>query len=129
MIKPVPQTYAGVRFRSTLEADWAATLDARGIAWSYEPEAVELPSGELYRPDFWLPGLEAWLEVKGPGVPGVEKAYALGAAGHTVVIGGPPIRGAADWQIVDYISPATHIRLLEALGRPGTAAMARAPRA
>jgi hypothetical protein len=65
-IKAVPQTYRGVRFRSTLEADWAASLDALSIAWSYEPEAVQLPSGELYRPDFWLPEITTWLEVKGP---------------------------------------------------------------
>lgn len=67
MIRAVPQTYQGIRFRSTLEADWACTLDAYRIAWQYEPEAIQLPrSGDFYRPDFYLPQIRTWLEVKGP---------------------------------------------------------------
>jgi hypothetical protein len=62
----VPVIYSGVRFRSTLEGDWAATLDSLDIEWQYEPEAVQLPSGCLYRPDFYLPRIATWLEVKGP---------------------------------------------------------------
>lgn len=65
-ITPIPKTYAGVRFRSTLEADWAATLDELNVRWQYEPEAIKLPSGELYRCDFYLPEITTWLEVKGP---------------------------------------------------------------
>lgn len=97
--KAVPQTYAGVRFRSTLEADWAATLDHAGLTWSYEPEAVQLPSGTLYRPDFWLPQLECWMEVKGPGVPGMEKTIEL-ASIEWVVIGKAPLRGNTHWDII-----------------------------
>lgn len=33
----MPTTYQGVRFRSTLEADWAATFDALGVAWQCYP--------------------------------------------------------------------------------------------
>jgi hypothetical protein len=66
MITPIPVTYSGIRFRSTLEADWAATLDSLGIEWQYEPEGVQLPSGSMYRPDFYLPRIATWLEVKGP---------------------------------------------------------------
>jgi len=79
-IAAVPTTYAGVEFRSTLEADWAATLDSLGIVWQYEPEAVRLPSGTLYRPDFYLPGIATWLEVKGPHMERVFKAYELAQA-------------------------------------------------
>jgi hypothetical protein len=32
-----PTTYAGVRFRSRLEARWAAFFDLAGWAWEYEP--------------------------------------------------------------------------------------------
>lgn len=103
-IKAVPQTYAGVQFRSTLEADWAATLDRLAVSWSYEPEAIELPSGALYRPDFWLPALGCWLEVKGPGVPGIEKAEELAAAGHWVIRGNPPLRGLVDWELLPHPS-------------------------
>lgn len=78
-IRAVPQTYRGVRFRSTLEADWAATLDSLDIAWEYEPEAVQLPSGEFYRPDFYLPECTTWLEVKGPHDERIDKVRELGA--------------------------------------------------
>jgi hypothetical protein len=74
-IEALPTVYRGTTFRSALEASWAATLDSLGIAWDYEPETVALPSGKRYLPDFHLPEIGAWLEVKGPGVPRVEKAY------------------------------------------------------
>jgi hypothetical protein len=98
VIQSVPRTYAAIQFRSTLEADWACTLDALGVAWCYEPEAVRLPSGEHYRPDFWLPALEVWLEVKGPNVPGLEKTYEFARSVlQLVVIGRPAIRGIVDF--------------------------------
>ena len=80
MIKAIPQTYAGVRFRSTLEADWAATLSGLEIRWQYEPEGIELPSGLLYRPDFYLPQLSTWLEVKGPHNERINKTIELAEA-------------------------------------------------
>jgi hypothetical protein len=36
-IAAIPTTYAGVRFRSRLEARWAATFDLLGWEWAYEP--------------------------------------------------------------------------------------------
>ena len=36
-IKPIPTLYAGVRFRSRLEARWAAFFDLAGWSWEYEP--------------------------------------------------------------------------------------------
>lgn len=72
-VRSIPTEYAGVTFRSRLEATWAYNLDAWGIRWSYEPEGVILPSGARYLPDFWLPEIRTWLEVKGPGVGGLEK--------------------------------------------------------
>lgn len=79
-IRAVPKTYRGSRFRSTLEADWAATLDQLGIVWQYEPEAVRLPSGQLYRPDFYLPRIATWLEAKGPHDERIEKTRELAEA-------------------------------------------------
>lgn len=79
-IEALPTWYAGVTFRSRLEADWAATLDTLNIAWEYEPERITLPSGTVYIPDFWLPKIGTWLEVKGTGVPRIEKALELGEA-------------------------------------------------
>lgn len=102
----LPTYYAGTTFRSALEASWAATLDTLDIAWEYEPETVTLPSGATYIPDFRLPDIGCWLEVKGPGVPRVEKAYEFGKSlacdcewlrcscrwtgGELVLIGHPP---------------------------------------
>jgi hypothetical protein len=101
----VPTAYAGITFRSHLEAKWATLLDSWGIAWQYEPETITLPSGTAYIPDFLLPDLGTWIEVKGPGVPRIEKAIELGKTrachcesncscewpgGELVLIGHPP---------------------------------------
>lgn len=57
--------YAGYRFRSRLEARWAVFFDVFGLAYRYEPEGFELEGGGRYLPDFYLPDLRAWAEVKG----------------------------------------------------------------
>jgi hypothetical protein len=36
-IKAIPTTYSGVRFRSRLEARWAAFFDLARVKWQYEP--------------------------------------------------------------------------------------------
>lgn len=57
--------YAGCRFRSRLEARWAVFFDALGIDWDYEPQGYVLFGGKGYLPDFHLPRLGVWVEVKG----------------------------------------------------------------
>jgi hypothetical protein len=47
MTEAIPTTYAGVRFRSRLEARWAAFFDLLGFEWEYEP--LDLAG---YIPDF-----------------------------------------------------------------------------
>lgn len=47
----IPTTHAGTRFRSRLEARWAAFFDAIGWAWEYEPFDLD-----GYIPDFVLLG-------------------------------------------------------------------------
>jgi hypothetical protein len=105
-IAALPTIYRGTQFRSLLEACWAATLDSLSITWEYEPETFDLPSGVKYLPDFHLTEIGTWLEVKGPGVPRIEKAYELGKmlacgckdfscecswpGGEMVIIGHPP---------------------------------------
>lgn len=104
----LPTIYRGTQFRSLLEASWAATLDSLGIVWEYEPQLFELPSGTKYLPDFHLTEIGVWLEVKGPGIPRIEKAFELGKAlacgcedrscecdwpgGEMVIVGHPPER-------------------------------------
>lgn len=78
-MKAIQTRYAGCHFRSRLEARWAVALDHLGVKWEYEPQGFELPSGP-YLPDFWLPELKTWIEVKGqaPTKKEVEKACDLG---------------------------------------------------
>jgi hypothetical protein len=65
-IKAIETHYQGYRFRSRTEARWAVFFDALGIAYQYEPEGFELPDGTRYLPDFWLPVLGYWIEIKPP---------------------------------------------------------------
>lgn len=64
MIKPIETVYKGYRFRSRLEARWAVYFDAIGIDWEYEKEGYDLGDGFYYLPDFWLPQVNMWGEVK-----------------------------------------------------------------
>lgn len=65
MIQAIETEYAGCRFRSRLEARWAIFFDKLGVEWQYEPQGFTLPSGRQYLPDFRLPQLGLWVEVKG----------------------------------------------------------------
>lgn len=62
-MKAIKTRYRGYAFRSRLEARWAVFFSQLGLPWEYEKEGYELPSG-LYLPDFWLPTLNAWVEIK-----------------------------------------------------------------
>jgi hypothetical protein len=89
--KPIETQYKGYRFRSRLEARWAVFFDALGLQWWYEYEGFELsfdvdeidPEHQLwvgderqeltenlefirgrYLPDFYLPELNYWIEIK-----------------------------------------------------------------
>jgi hypothetical protein len=69
-VQAIETWYAGVRFRSRLEARWAVAFDHLGIAWQYEPQGFVVRGGDptdswAYLPDFYLPKTETWLEVKG----------------------------------------------------------------
>lgn len=85
-MKAIETRYRGHRFRSRLEARWAVFFDAAGVTWEYEPQGFEfslirVPTLEetdeglgfepyesdekaRYLPDFWLPSLQTWFEVK-----------------------------------------------------------------
>lgn len=60
-IKSIPTTYGGVRFRSRLEARWAAFFDLAKVKWDYEPFDLE-----GWAPDFMLrtPVCSILVEVK-----------------------------------------------------------------
>lgn len=63
-IKPIETIYNGYRFRSRLEARWAVFFDEAGIEYEYEPEGFVLGNGVRYLPDFYLPTLDAYVEIK-----------------------------------------------------------------
>lgn len=64
-LKAIETIYQGYRFRSRLEARWAVFFDAVGLKWEYEYEGFELREGLRYLPDFFLPDLKYWIEIKG----------------------------------------------------------------
>jgi hypothetical protein len=76
MIKAIRTAYHGVDFRSRLEAKYAQFFDAHDIKWLYEVEGYDL-DGEYYIPDFWLPEIKTFFEVKGPVKVGLEKTQRL----------------------------------------------------
>lgn len=116
-IAALPTIYHGTQFRSLLEACWAATLDSLAIAWEYEPQTFQLDSGAKYLPDFHLTEIGVWLEVKGTGIPRIEKAFELGKmlacgcdhractcrwpGGEMVIVGHPP-KPLDPWNHDDY---------------------------
>ena len=68
-IKAIETVYNGYKFRSRLEARWAVFFDAAGIKYEYEPEGFEFYNWETadtdrYLPDFYLPQLNCYVEVK-----------------------------------------------------------------
>ena len=92
----IPVVYRDIQFRSTLEANWARTLDGLRIEWQYEPWLYRAPSGERYLPDFWLPAISTFIEVKGDHMQRTHKTQQLAEGVRTndiiVLIGFPPLR-------------------------------------
>lgn len=72
-MKAIETEYNGFLFRSRLEARWAVFFDTLGVAYRYEPEGYVLRDGTHYLPDFWLPELDCWIEIK-PSYMGVRKS-------------------------------------------------------
>lgn len=88
MIKAIETVYNGYRLRSRLEARWAVFFDTLGIEYQYEPEGFDLGNGIWYLPDFWLPGFELWVEIKGtePNYDEQSKAALLAQQGDNTVL-------------------------------------------
>lgn len=55
-------------FRSSWEANYARYLNYIREPWEYEPKEFEFPvkrGNRTYKPDFWLPKRQQWIEIKG----------------------------------------------------------------
>jgi hypothetical protein len=81
--RAIETVYKNYKFRSRLEARWAVAFDKLGLAWTYEEEGFELPSGR-YLPDFFFPDLDTYVEIKGrmptPGDNDMERLMDLSVA-------------------------------------------------
>lgn len=93
MTPAIPTKHKGVLYRSRCEARWAVVFGRLGWTYQYEPESYRLPCGP-YLPDFYLPGVEVYFEVKGsyPSDYELQKAEQLCVAAEKPVIisTGPP---------------------------------------
>ncbi len=70
-IQSIPTLCDGTLFRSRLEARWSLFFGLLGIDWEYEPEHDYVDIGfyqTQYKPDFYLPDLDYWIEIK-PAIP------------------------------------------------------------
>jgi len=63
-LNPIPTYYAGCRYRSRLEARCAVFFDHSETPFQYEWEGFNI-NGVRYLPDFYLPSMNSYLEVKG----------------------------------------------------------------
>jgi len=87
-MRAIETVYKGYRFRSRLEARWAVFFDTLGVKWEYEKEGYDLGNAGWYLPDFWLPQVQMWAEVKPTALAQVEedKVRALARDGGPVLL-------------------------------------------
>lgn len=101
-LKPIETLAYGYRFRSRLEARWAVAFTTARIEWQYEPEGFDLGEAGYYLPDFWLPQVKMWAEVKPTMLSDdeLQKANALAIQSRfaCLLLIGPPAQ-AAYWAI------------------------------
>lgn len=57
--------YKSVLFRSTWEVTFAQWCDDHKLVWRYEPRRFDILGATTYTPDFYLPQLDLWVEIKG----------------------------------------------------------------
>jgi len=89
MIKAIETQYKGYRFRSRLEARWAVFFDALGLKWGYEPEGYDLGKAGYYLPDFYLPQIGCFWEVKpenGASNEDEQRLWAFALSGENLVV-------------------------------------------
>lgn len=84
-LQAIETKYAGCRFRSRLEARWAVFFDRLGMRWEYEPQGYNTAAGP-YLPDFRLPDVDQWIEVKG-GQPAANDVARCAAFAETLTNG------------------------------------------
>lgn len=93
-IRAIETPWHGHRFRSRLEARWAIFFTTLKIEFWYEPEGFDLGGGEWYLPDFYLPQLKIYVEVKPEALLALEmrraQTLACKLGRHVLLLVGPP---------------------------------------
>lgn len=79
---PIPTTYRGITYRSRVEARWAVFFEHMGWPAAYEPEGFDM-EGTWYLPDFWLPDLGVYVEIKAADPTDEEVSRCRKLAEHT----------------------------------------------
>lgn len=77
-IESIPTVYKSRTFRSRTEARWAVFFDYLDLENEYEKQFYEVEPDLRYLPDFWIPSLELWIEIKGQTPSPEEKRKAIG---------------------------------------------------
>lgn len=91
MIKPIETEYKGDLFRSRLEARWAVFFDCVNLKYQYEPDGYQI--GDIrYLPDFYLPDLDSFVEIKPyePPIDELRKVQAFADYKSIILIVGQP---------------------------------------
>ena len=81
-MKAIETTYQGRRYRSRTEAKWAVFFNELMLPFEYEKEGFVI-GGVPYLPDFWLPTIGVWLEIKGERAEPEKVALVRGLANET----------------------------------------------
>jgi hypothetical protein len=114
-LKAIQTEYRGFLFRSRLEARWAVFFDTLKIDFLYEPEGFELPNVGRYLPDFWIPVIRYWAEVKPCQMTKHEESKALALADYShrpvLLLEGPPEFIHYDAIFPDLQRPSESLRL------------------
>ena len=96
MIKSIETYYKGYLCRSRTEARWMVAFDKVGIKYEYEPEGFDLGEEGKYLPDFYLPQVDMYAEVKGKQFTLEELRKAKGLSNQSdkevLLLDGPPAR-------------------------------------
>ena len=91
-MKAIEIKYAGLHFRSKTEAKWALFMDMIGCKYIYEPEGYDLGDSVFYCPDFYLPDIDTFLEIKPiiGGIPSHTKKLAEQSRKRVITMHGSP---------------------------------------
>lgn len=98
MIRAKEIKYNNILFRSQLEARWAVFFDLLKIDYEYEPEWDEVECNGFrvrYKPDFYLPRIDLWIEIKGKKLEELTNSEVMKIVGwgkfeDVLILSGPP---------------------------------------